>query len=173
MGMSAGQVAKALGDGGDPYPFDLAPGKEGCLQGGGMRTPRKIRLDELLRRELAGALFHVLAHTSYDLSALTITRVLTSSDLRHARVRISIRGYEGQREEILRLLRHHRVAFQSWIAERVIMKYTPRLTFELDPSLEAGDRMLELLDSLEIPASPETGDEPDAAGPGVSKDCGE
>ena len=47
----------------------------------------------------------------------------------------------------------------------MILKYTPRLSFELDTSIAEGDRVLALLSKIEPPAAeepPAGGGEPDA-----------
>ncbi len=115
-----------------------------------MSTDRIIRVNELLRREIAEALFHVLNEANLDLSAITITRVIASRNLRHARVLVSIRDNENRRAGILGVMAKHRVEIQTLINKDLSLKFTPRLIFELDPSLEKGDRVLSLLSKLEI-----------------------
>ena len=108
-----------------------------------------IRVNELLRREIGAALFRVLDEEGFDLSAATVTHVETSSDLRSALVLVSIRGHERERDSMLAKLRRHRAAIQDLIGHHVILKYTPRLSFALDTSLEEGDRVLGMLKKLE------------------------
>ncbi len=126
-----------------------------------MKVDRLTRVNELLRREIGAILFRVLDPNTFDLAAVTITHVITSSDLRTARVLVSIRGHETERTRMLAQLKHCRAEIQRRIAEAVILKYTPRLTFVLDPSIESGDRVLALLDRLappqpSIPLAPPT-----------------
>jgi len=118
-----------------------------------MSVDRITRVNELLRREIAEALFRVVAESDLDCSTLTVTGVNTTRDLRSARVMVSVRAdAEGQRR-MLALLRRRRGDIQACINRDLIIKYTPRLTFQLDPSIRRGDRMLELLDR--IAADPE------------------
>ena len=114
-----------------------------------MGIDRITRLNELLKRELADALFRVMQNDDFDLAATTITRVTLGRDLREARVFVSIRDHQNERQKMLALLRHHRVEFQRLINKDLVIKYTPRLSFELDTSLEEGDRVLALLSKLE------------------------
>lgn len=114
-----------------------------------MTIDRLTRLNELLKRELAGAVFKVMQNEPCDLSALTITRVALSRNLREARVSVSIRNHQAERPKILASLRHYRAEFQKLLNRDLVMKYTPRLTFELDTSLEEGDRVLAVLKKLE------------------------
>jgi ribosome-binding factor A len=114
-----------------------------------MSVDRITRLNELLKRELADALFRVMQTERFDLAAATITRVALSRDLREARVFVSILGHQDERPRMLALLRRNRAEFQSMIIRDLEMKYTPRLTFELDTSVEEGDRILGILAKLE------------------------
>jgi ribosome-binding factor A len=90
-----------------------------------------------------------------DAPAITVTHVLTSSDLRSARVFVSILGHEEERAQLLRELVAHRIELQNHIIRTVRLKYTPKLTFQLDTSLEEGDRVLELLKKLNKSTPPE------------------
>jgi ribosome-binding factor A len=68
---------------------------------------------------------------------------------------VSIRADPPQQEHLLRLIRTHRATIQEGINRHLRLRYTPRLTFHLDPSLAEGDRLLHLLSSLEAEAPPE------------------
>lgn len=107
------------------------------------------RVNELLRREIGAVLFHIMNEENFDLSAVTVTHVIASSSLRHARVLVSIRDHQDEREKMLGLLRRHRGQIQALINRDLTLKYTPRLTFELDTSLERGDHVLDLLAEID------------------------
>ena len=126
-----------------------------------MSVKRLTRVNELLKREIAAGLFRVMNEAGFDLSAVTVTHVITSSDLRTARVLVSIRDHQRERGRMLSLLRHHRSTIQDIVHKNVILKYTPHLSFELDPSLEEGDRVLSLIAQLEAAEDkPEDGPPP-------------
>ena len=114
-----------------------------------MSIDRLTRLNELLKRELADVLFRVMQNERFDLSSVTITRVALGRDLREGRVFVSIRNHQSERPRMLALLRQHRTEFQRRINHDLVLKYTPRLTFELDTSLEEGDHVLAVLAKLE------------------------
>lgn len=117
-----------------------------------MKTDRLTRVNELLRREIGGILYRLLDRSRFDLAALTVTHVITSSDLRTARVLISIRGHEQERKAMLQKIQHLHGEIQEAIAKDVILKYTPKLVFALDSSIEAGDKVLDILAHLPPPA---------------------
>ncbi len=122
-----------------------------------MISRRLIRVNELIRREIGEALFRLMNENRFDLSAVTVTEVMTSPNLRHARVRVSIRDHQDERATMLALLRRHRVALQDRLNRNLGLKYTPKLSFELDPSIERGDKVLTLLHRIEQESPPEPG----------------
>ena len=118
-----------------------------------MTVDRMTRVNELLKREIGQALVHIMNKSEFDHSIVTVTGVNASRNLREARVGVSIRDHHDQRKRILSYLRKNRAEMQHKINSNLALKYTPRLSFELDESLEKGDKMLSLLSELE--AEPE------------------
>lgn len=114
-----------------------------------MSHQRMVRVNELLKREIADALFRVMNESGFDLTAVTVTGVEVGSDLRTAVVRVSIRDHRKERGDMLKLLYRHRGEIQEILHRHVILKYTPRLSFELDESIEKGDRVLQILHKME------------------------
>ena len=114
-----------------------------------MSVDRITRVNELLKREIGDLLFRVMQANVFDLSSVTVTRVETGRDLREARVYVSIRDHEVERPRMLALLTRRRGEFQRRINKDVTLKYTPRLTFVLDTSVEEGDHVLAVLAQLE------------------------
>jgi len=121
-----------------------------------MPVDRLERVNALLRREIGEALFHVF-NGEVDLAAVTVTQVQTARNLRNATVYVSIFGHESERGRILRALADKHADLQSRINRDCHLKYTPRLRFVLDPSIEKGDRILALIGGMEaageIPAA--------------------
>lgn len=126
-----------------------------------MSEKRMVRVNELLKRTLAEHMHRILGGSGFDLMATTITRVQTSPDLRDAYVYVSIFGHEGEREEMIRFLDRHRKDFQGDLGRSVRLRYTPRLWFRLDESIEQGDHVLQIMAEIERDMPPET-DQPDA-----------
>ena len=116
-----------------------------------MANGRIIRINELLKREIASDITRLFANGTFDTGSVTVTRVETAPDLREAKVYISIFGHEEGRVKMIRFLNRHRKDIQARMSKNVIIKYTPRLHFRLDTSIETGDRVLGILSQLEIP----------------------
>jgi ribosome-binding factor A len=121
-----------------------------------MPVDRLERVNALLRREISDALYKVFAGDTLNLACITITNVDTSRNLRNATVSVSIFGHDHERGTILKKLSHKTEALQSIINRDLTLKYTPRLRFVLDASVEKGDHVLDLLSHLDIPKDENT-----------------
>jgi ribosome-binding factor A len=114
-----------------------------------MSVDRIERVNALIRREIGESLFHIMNEQAFDFAAVTVTHVLTSRNLRTARVLVSIRGDEAVKQRMLGLLRRHRSDIQKAINRDLTLKYTPKLHFELDLSVQEGDHVLDILAHLD------------------------
>ena len=109
-----------------------------------MRSARMRRVNEALREVLSARIAEGLKDPR--IGFVTVTAVDTSSDLRHARVYISVLGDEDERAETLAGLESSRGFLQAGIARELRIKHTPTLQFEHDEALERGMRISRLLD---------------------------
>jgi ribosome-binding factor A len=114
-----------------------------------MSIDRLTRVNQLLKQEIAESLFRVVNDPGADIASVTVTRVMTGSNLRNAKVFVSIRGDDDKQEQLLNLIKSHRKEIQASIARHVVLKYTPQISFELDHSIEKGDHILSLIAKLE------------------------
>ena len=108
-------------------------------------SQRLLRVRELLKREIGS----ILAR-GYDFNALvTINDVDVTPDLRKGHVFIGIIGADGRGNAIVARLNRDRGSIQRQLAKRVVLKFTPKLHFKMDGSVERGVRMLSILEELE------------------------
>ncbi len=114
-----------------------------------MGIPRLVRVNELLKREIAEDLYRNFSLSDFDSAALTVTRVECTPDLRDANVFVSIFGHENERDRMIAYLNRHRQEIVRLMVKRVKLKYTPRLHFVLDETIEEGDHILSLLAEME------------------------
>ena len=114
-----------------------------------MGIPRLVRVNELLKREIAEDIFRSFSLPALDTAAITVTRVEGAPDLRDANVFVSIFGHEDERGRMIGYLNHHRQKVIRLMIKRVKLKYTPRLHFVLDESIEGGDKILSMLAEME------------------------
>jgi ribosome-binding factor A len=109
-----------------------------------MRSDRMRRVDEAVRAVLADAIAKHLQDPRVGF--VTVTAVETSSDLRHARVFVSVLGDDATREASLDGLRSAHGVLQRLIASELHLKHTPTLTFVYDVSVDHGMRITELIE---------------------------
>jgi ribosome-binding factor A len=102
-------------------------------------TPRTRQLDESLKEVLAGILETEV--TDPRLEFVTITGVNVSKDLRYARVWVTTHGDAARYEAMMAGLASAKGRIRKALAERTSIKYVPELTFELDDSVDEGQRI--------------------------------
>ena len=115
-----------------------------------MGVDRLERVNSLLKRVIAESMFSVMQGDSVPAGLVTVTGVSCGKDLRDATVRVSVFGDDALKETALQHLKHNAKRFQQEINRQVKLKFTPRLTFQLDLSLEKGDEVLAILNNLEV-----------------------
>ena len=109
---------------------------------------RLDRVNELIKRELSEL---VRREITFKAKLVTVQEVDITPDLKHAHVYIGVLGTLDEKKQALAALHDHRQRFQKELAKRVVIKWTPQLHFSLDTAGERGDRVLNLLDQLDIP----------------------
>lgn len=112
-----------------------------------MSADRMARLNVLLRQEVAELLERRLEHKANCL--VTVTEVKASSDLKHAKVFISIIGEKSSKDSVMALIDEHRAFLQQKISRDIKIKYTPVLEFLYDGRVEAANKVLDLISQIE------------------------
>ena len=109
-----------------------------------MGAGRMRRVDGAVRAVLSDAIAKDLLDPRVGF--VTVTSVKTSSDLRHARVYVSVLGDDQVRSETLDGLRSAHGFLQGRVAAELSLKHTPTITFEYDESIDRGMRISQLID---------------------------
>jgi ribosome-binding factor A len=112
-----------------------------------MKADRLRRVDEAVREVLSDAVTKEIKDPRVGF--VTVTAVQTSSDLRHARVFISVLGDDGVRERSLQGLRSAHGFLQRRVADELRIKHTPTLDFVYDDTIDRGMRIEALLEQEE------------------------
>jgi ribosome-binding factor A len=113
-----------------------------------MGVDRLERVNALLKRVLGEGMFTVMQGDSVAPGLITVTDVKCGKDLRDATVKVSVFGDDALKETALQHLKHNAKRFQQLINREVRLKFTPRLVFQIDRSLEKGDAVLAILNNL-------------------------
>ena len=99
-----------------------------------MSSRRAQKVAEAIREVVSMAILTELKDPR--VKDVTVTFVEVSSDLRHAKVHVSVMGDETQQQLSLRGLQSAAGFLQAKIASQVEMRYTPRLNFILDQGVK-------------------------------------
>jgi len=110
-----------------------------------MASNRIGRINEEIQRELSDLIRSLKDPRVQTL--LSITRVDTTPDLRYSKIYISVLDEEKQKDA-LRGLKSAGGWLRRELGQRLQLRYTPELVFELDDSLKYGAHMYDLLSRL-------------------------
>ncbi len=114
-----------------------------------MANNRRIeRVASLIKREVSQMLLYGVKDDRVGSGMVSITDVDVSGDLQHAKIFVSIYGTPEARTQTMAGLASATGYVRSHLARRVRLRRTPEVVFLEDRSLERGDRMLGLLNSL-------------------------
>ncbi|MBN1886967.1 MAG: 30S ribosome-binding factor RbfA [Thermoflexales bacterium] len=111
-------------------------------------TRRQRRVSDQIQVEIADILGKQVRDPR--LAGLSVTAVKISPDLRQATVYVSSLPGQSSRQQILLSLDHARGFVRGQLATRLRLRVMPDLSFRWDNSLETGDRISRLLDSLHL-----------------------
>jgi len=113
-----------------------------------MRAPsrRPEQVAETLRQVIADALAREVRDPRVGF--VTVTAVLVTNELSHARVMVSVPGEEADKERALEGLKSAAGFLRSRAARALTTRTVPELHFELDKGLEHAARINQLLDSI-------------------------
>jgi len=105
-----------------------------------------LRVRELMKRELSSVI-----QRDYEFKDLlvTINDVDVTPDLRQAHVFVGMLGDKNAQKKALAKLQRDAGQLQVKVSKRVVLRYTPRLNFRLDDSVERGVRLLSVIQGIE------------------------
>lgn len=112
-----------------------------------MASLRLLRVRELLKREIGEAIRRELPVQQAGL--VTVNDVDITGDLKNAKVYLGLLGTAEQKKTALDLLNKNRARIQSMVSKKVVLKYTAKLQFIVDPSIDRGNRVLNIIEELE------------------------
>ena len=102
-------------------------------------TNRMNRINEELKREISNIINYDL-HDPNLTGLISITKVLTTPDLRFTRAYVSIINSKSPKED-LAILKKSSGFIRSEIAKRINLRITPEIVFIFDESIEYGSRI--------------------------------
>lgn len=108
---------------------------------------RQERLSALIREEVSEILLRRVKDPRIS-SFIVITEVKLSKDLRYAHIYVSVYGSEEEKKQTMLGLESAKGFIRSELGKDLRIRFIPEIFFELDESLEKGDRILRKLKEL-------------------------
>lgn len=114
-----------------------------------MPKDRMRSVDATVKKELAN-LFSKDLFPSFS-CLITLADVKTSPDLKHCKVYVSVLGSVKQKREVMDYLEKNTTEYFEHLGRRLRMKYTPMISWVFDDTAEKADKIMNLIDNLDIP----------------------
>lgn len=112
-----------------------------------MQTSRRSqRLALQIQQEISTILFRNVKDRRIGM--VTVMGVDLSPDLRYARIYVSCMGSDQEKAGTLAALNHAAGWIRHELGQRVRMKFLPEVVFQVDTSLDYGERIDRLLDEI-------------------------
>ena len=108
---------------------------------------RTDRINEQLREEISTLLSRSIKDPRLY-GIISVTRVVSSSDLRSAKAFISVMGNQQTKQDALAGIQSAASFLRRELRDRINLKHTPFLTYELDDSFEVADHLLKLMNQV-------------------------
>lgn len=108
---------------------------------------RQERLSALIKEEVSEILLRRVKDPRIS-SFTVITEVKLSKDLRYAHIYVSVYGSEEEKRRTMIGLESAKGFIRSELGKDLRIRFIPEISFELDESLERGDRVLRKLKEL-------------------------
>ena len=122
-------------------------------KGGGNRLNR---INEELKRKISNIINYEVTNSNIT-GMISVTSVKITPDLRYAKVFVSIINSRNTKQT-LAALKKSAGFIRSRIAEDVNLRVTPELVFELDESMQYGERIDTILEEIMKDIKPENGE---------------
>ena len=114
-----------------------------------MANSRRVsRVSALIKREVSQMLLNGIKDDRVGSGMVSITDIDLSGDLQHATIFVSIYGSESAKRETMEGLKASTSYVRRELGHRIRLRRTPEIIFQEDTSLERGDRMLNLLNTI-------------------------
>lgn len=110
------------------------------------QVDRTKKVASLVHRELSSILLHKVSDPRIE--PTTITEVLVSKDLKHAKIFVVGRGSPEASQTSVEALNRARSYIRRQLAKQAGLKYTPSLEFKIDKVPERSTRVLNLMKKI-------------------------
>jgi ribosome-binding factor A len=112
-----------------------------------MSSRRIDRINGLLRQEISELLSREIKDPRLE-GVISITQVKTSSDLRSARVYVSVLGDQEAKQNAMEGIQSAATFLRRELRDRLSLRQVPFMKFVLDESIEDADHILRIMDQI-------------------------
>ena len=113
------------------------------------RVPRVVRLNKQIQQILSE--YFEMEYPFERFGIISVMNVSISKDLRNASVWLSIFRTDkddSKRKETFEYIKKHEYKIKDFLAHEIRIKYTPKLTFFMDETLEKADEVYRIIEDL-------------------------
>ena len=114
---------------------------------------RMARVNEELKREISNIINYEVKNSNVT-GMISVTKVKTSPDLKYAKISVSIINSKNVKQTLAGL-KAASGFIRSRIAEKINLRITPELVFELDETMIYGERIDSILNNIMKDIKPE------------------
>ena len=104
------------------------------------------RIDEELKKEISHVITFELQNSEIT-GLVSVTKVKITPDLRFAKIYVSLLNSKSK-VKTMEALKKSSGFIRTQIAKKINLRITPELVFELDESIEAGERIEQILKQI-------------------------
>lgn len=109
-------------------------------------TKRSEQFEKYLKKKINEIIYRKI--NDPRISFVTITKVSTSTDLKYAKIYISIYGDEDHNVNCLKALKKATKFIRGEIARESKIRYVPEITFLIDEEIEYQYRLLKIFEDM-------------------------
>ena len=106
------------------------------------------RVNSLIRQEISELIQHQVKDPRLEDNFVTVNEVVTSTDLKQAKIFVSSIGTREEQEKVLKALDSAAGFIRRELSRNLKLRYTPNLIFKWDNSIEKGNQLLQLIDDV-------------------------
>ncbi|WP_418790181.1 30S ribosome-binding factor RbfA [Phosphitispora sp. TUW77] len=111
-----------------------------------MTSHRANRVAEEIKKEITQMLREEIKDPR--IGFVTVTGAEVTSDIRYAKVFVSIYGDDDTKLQSMQALENAKGFVRGELGKRMRLRYTPEITFRFDSSIEYGARIMKLLEEV-------------------------
>ena len=108
--------------------------------------PRTRRIGDQMQRDLSALIRDEIKDPR--LGMVTISAVDVTRDLAYAKVYVTVLGDDQERKDSLAVLNRAAGFLRRLLGQRMVLRTVPQLKFVYDESIERGERLSKLIDSV-------------------------